>query len=220
VLSPGDVAPLIIRDGYWAVGVTVALESMGIPLPGETMLIAAAIYAGTTHDLKIGLVIAAAAAGAIIGDNIGFWLGRALGYRLLLRYGRHIGLSARRVKLGQYLFLRHGGKVVFFGRFVPVLRALGAFLAGANRMDWPRFLVFNAAGGVVWASAYGMAAFWLGQTVERLAKPVAVVLGVTAVIVTIVSVVIWHGHEAKLEREAERALPGPLEPPGARKHRW
>ncbi len=219
MLSPGDIAPLIARGGYWAVGVTVALESIGLPVPGETMLIAAAIYAGTTHDLNIGLVIAAAAAGGIMGDNIGFWLGRALGYRLLLRYGRYIKLSARRVKLGQYLFLRHGGKVVFFGRFVPVLRALAAFLAGANRMDWPRFLVFNAAGGMVWASAYGMAAFWLGREVERLAKPVGIALGVAAVIAIIVLLVILRGQEARLEQEAEHALPGPLEPPGARKHR-
>jgi membrane protein DedA with SNARE-associated domain len=219
LFSPGDITPLIIRDGYWAVGVIVALESMGVPLPGETTLIAAAIYAGTTHDLDIGLVIAAAASGGIIGDNIGFWLGRAFGYRLLLRYGRRIGLSERRVKLGQYLFLRHGGMVVFLGRFVPALRAFVAFLAGANRMDWPRFVVFNAVGSVVWAGAYGMAAFWLGQEVERLAKPVAAALGVAAVIAIIVLVVIWRGQEAKLEQAAEHALPGPLEPPGAIKHR-
>jgi membrane protein DedA with SNARE-associated domain len=219
LLSPSEIAPLIARDGYWAVGVIVALESMGIPVPGETTLIAAAIYAGTTHDIKIGLVIAAAAAGGIMGDNVGFWLGRAFGYRLLLRYGRHVGLSERRIKLGQYLFLRHGGKVVFFGRFVPVLRALAAFLAGANRMDWPRFLVFNAVGGMIWASAYGMAAFWLGQQVERLAKPVGVALGLAAVIAIIVFSSILRGQQAKLEQEAERALPGPLEPPGARTHR-
>lgn len=219
MLSPGDIAPLIARDGYWAVGVIVALESMGIPVPGEMTLIAAAIYAGTTHDLDIGLVIAAAAAGGIMGDNIGFWLGRALGYRLLLRYGRHVGLSERRIKLGQYLFLRHGGKVVFFGRFVPVLRALAAFLAGANRMDWPRFLVFNAAGGMVWASAYGVAAFRLGQEVERLAKPVGIALAVAAVIAIVVLLVVLRAQEARLEQEVERALPGPLEPPGARKQR-
>lgn len=219
LFSPDEIAFLIARNGYWAVGALVALESTGIPAPGETTLIAAAIYAGTTHDLDIGFVIAAAAAGGIIGDNIGFWLGRVLGYRLLLRYGRYIGLSERRIKLSQYLFLRHGGKVVFFGRFVAVLRALAAFLAGVNRMDWSRFLVFNTAGAIVWATAYGMAAFYLGQQAERLAKPVGLALGIAAAIVIVLLLVILRAQQTKLEQEAELAMPGPLAPPGAIKHR-
>lgn len=91
---------------------------MGIPLPGETTLIAAAVVAGTTHVLGIWFVIAAAAGGAILGDNVGFWVGREFGYWLLLRYGRYVRLTERRIKLGQYLFDRYGGEVVFFGRFV------------------------------------------------------------------------------------------------------
>ena len=97
------------------VAALVALESMGLPVPGETTLIAAALYAGTTHELNIVAVVLTAAAGAIIGDNVGFWLGREFGYRLLLRYGARLGLTERKIKLGQYLFLRHGGKVVFWG---------------------------------------------------------------------------------------------------------
>lgn len=117
-----------------------------LPLPGEATLIAAAVYAGKTHHLNIWGVIAAGAAGAILGDNIGFWVGREIGYRLLLRYGHYVYLTDARIKLGQYLFLRHGGKIVFFGRFVAMLRAFTALLAGANNMSWPRFLLFNAAG--------------------------------------------------------------------------
>ena len=158
-----ELPRLLAAYGYWVVGGVVALESMGLPVPGETVLIAAAVYAGETHHLNISLVIAVAAVGAILGDNLGFWIGRELGYRLLLRYGPYVGLTEARIKLGQYLFNRHGGKIVFFGRFVAVLRVLAALLAGVNQMSWSRFLLFNATGGVVWASLFGLAAYYLGQ---------------------------------------------------------
>src|SRR5256884_2648683 len=172
--ATSDLTHLLTTYGYWAVLVFVAIESIGIPFPGETMLLVAAIYAGRTHQLLIPLVIIAAATGAIMGDNIGFWIGREGGYRLLRRYGRYIRLEERRLKLGQYLFMRHGGKVVFFGRFVAVLRAWAAFLAGTNRMPWPRFLFFNAAGGIIWATLYGLGGYFLGDNVHRLTGPVAI----------------------------------------------
>src|SRR6266699_1483436 len=137
-LATSDLLRLLTTYGYLAVLVFVGIESIGIPFPGETMLLIAAIYAGTTHHLFIPLLIAAAASGAILGDNLGFWVGREGGYRLLRRYGRYVRLEERRLKPGQYLFLKHGGKVVFFGCFVAVLRAWAAFLAGTNRMRWPR----------------------------------------------------------------------------------
>src|SRR5689334_23332722 len=124
MLSSETLQSLISSYGYVAVGGIVALESMGLPLPGEATLIAAALYAGATHDLDIGFVIAAAAIGAVVGDNAGYWIGREVGYPLLYRYGRYLGLTESRLKLGQYLFREHGGKIVFFGRFVAVLRAL------------------------------------------------------------------------------------------------
>src|SRR5215813_2536268 len=101
---------------------------MGIPLPGETVLVAAALYAAR-HGQSIAAVVASAAVGAVLGDNAGYWIGREFGYRLLRRYGGRVGLSPGKIKLGQYLFLRHGSKVVFFGRFVAVLRVLAAILA-------------------------------------------------------------------------------------------
>jgi len=130
---PENLQYLISTYGYWAVGGIVGLESLGLPLPGETALVVAALYAGSHHDLNIGGIIAAAVTGAVLGDNVGYWLGREFGYRFLRRYGRYIGLSDARIKLGQYLFFRHGGKVVFFGRFVAILRILAAFLAGPTR---------------------------------------------------------------------------------------
>src|SRR5438270_1440095 len=209
-LATSDLTHLLATYGYWAVAVFVAIESTGIPFPGETMLLVAAIYAGRTHHLFIPFVILAAACGAIVGDNLGFWAGREGGYRLLRRYGRFIRLEERRLKLGQYLFLRHGGKVVFFGRFVAVLRAWAAFLAGTNRMPWPRFLFFNAAGGIVWATLYGLGGYFLGNNVHRLTGPIGTVGLVLAVLVIIVFLVFLRRNEHRLEEEAERALPGPL----------
>ena len=114
--SGHDIHHLLSTYGYWAVMLFVGIESIGIPFPGETMLIAASIYAGTTHDLNIAGVIAASSCGAILGDNIGFWIGREFGFALLMRFHDTLRLDERRLKLGQYLFLKHGGKVVFFGR--------------------------------------------------------------------------------------------------------
>ena len=210
-LATSELLHLLATYGYWAVLVFVAIESTGIPFPGETMLLIAAIYAGTTHRLSIPLVIVAAASGAILGDNIGFWIGREGGYRLLRRYGRYIRLDERKLKLGQYLFRKHGGKVVFFGRFVAVLRALAAFLAGTNRMSWQRFLLFNALGGIVWASLYGMGGYLLGNNIHRFTGPVGTITLVLAVLIILVSLVVLRRNEHRLEEEAERALPGPLD---------
>jgi len=206
-----ELLHLLATYGYWAVLVFIAIESTGIPFPGETMLLVAAIYAGATHRLSIPLVIVAAASGAILGDNLGFFIGREGGYRLLRRYGRYIRLDESKLKLGQYLFMKHGGKVVFFGRFVAVLRAWAAFLAGTNRMWWPSFLLFNALGGIVWATLYGLGGYFLGDSIHRLTGPVAIISIVLAALVIIASLLFIRRNEQRLEAEAERALPGPLD---------
>lgn len=197
--------------GYWAVLLFVAIESTGIPFPGETMLIFASIYAGTTHRLSIILVIVSAATGAIIGDNIGFWVGREGGYRLLRRYGRYIRLDERKLKLGQYLFRKHGGKVVFFGRFVAVLRAWAAFLAGVNRMPWPDFLLFNALGGITWATIYGVASYYLGDNIHRFTGPIGYGLLALGILLIIAFFYFVHRNEERLEKEAVQAMPGPID---------
>ena len=204
------LANLVATHGYWVVAAVVALESMGIPMPGETTLVTAAIYAGTTHRLNIGFVIAAAAFGAILGDNIGYWLGREFGYRLVLRYGPLLRIGAPRIKLGQYLFYRHGGKVVFFGRFIAILRALAALLAGINCMPWWRFLFFNATGGIVWAAVYGTAAYGAGEYFVRLKGRIAVAGAVLAVAAAVAAFWFVRRHEEALVRRAEEALPGPI----------
>jgi membrane protein DedA with SNARE-associated domain len=205
-----ELLGLLATFGYLAVLVFVAIESVGVPFPGETMLLTAAIYAGTTHRLSIVLVILAAAVGAILGDNIGFWIGRGGGYRLLRRYGRYVRLDERRLKLGQYLFLRHGGKVVFFGRFVSLLRAFAAFLAGTNRMEWRRFLAYNAAGGLTWAALFGLGGYVFGANIHRIAGPVGIVFLVIAAALVVCGVVYLRRNESRLADEAERTLPGPL----------
>ena len=208
---------LVEQYGYLAVLVVVGLESLGIPLPGETVLISAALYAGATHHLHIIGVILAATTGAIVGDNLGYLVGHWGGYRLLVRYGRYIRLDEVKVKVARYLFLHHGGKVVFFGRFVSILRTYAAFLAGTSRMPWRRFLVFNAAGGVVWAALYGSAAYSLGKEVDRVSHPLTVGFGVLAVGAILVVAVVIRGHERGLEAAAQEAFPGPLEGfPGGR----
>ena len=201
---------LLATFGYVAVFFFIAIESTGIPFPGETMLITAAIYAGHTHRLNIVLVIAAAAAGAIIGDNLGYAVGHWGGYRLLRRYGRYIRLHEKRLKLGQYLFLQHGGKVVFFGRFISILRTYAAFLAGTNRMPWWRFLVFNAAGGIVWAIVFGTGAYVLGTQIHNLTRTATIAGGILAVVGIVVFFFFLRRNEARLMAEADRALPDPL----------
>jgi len=206
-----DLQHFLVSYGYWAVFVFVAIESIGIPFPGETMLLVAAIDAGKTHQLSIVLVIVAATCGAILGDNLGFWIGREGGYRLVRRYGRYIGFNERRVKVGLYLFRKHGGKIVFFGRFVAVLRAWAAFLAGVNRMQWSRFLLFNALGGVIWATLYGLGGYFLGEEIHRLTGPAGTVTIVLAVLIIIAFLIFVRRNERQLEEKAETAFPGPIE---------
>jgi membrane protein DedA with SNARE-associated domain len=194
---------LISAHGYVVVATVVGLESMGLPLPGETTLVTAAVYAGTTHGLNIGLVVAAASLGAIAGDNIGFWIGQRFGRGLLERYGRYLRLDAGRLRLGQYLFARHGGSVVFFGRFVALLRAVTALLAGINNMPWRRFLFFNATGGIVWASVFGLGAYVAGEQFARLEGPLAVVGLVLAAVAFALTLRFVRHHEAALLARAE-----------------
>jgi len=196
--------------GPWAVLVVVMLESAGIPLPGETMVVTAALYAGATGRVSIYAIVLAASSGAIIGDNIGYFVGRRLGLPLLLRYGPRINLTERRLRLGQYLFRRFGGSIVFFGRFVALLRTFAALLAGANHFSWQRFLVFNTLGGICWASLFGFGAYGLGQSFEAIKGPFAIVALVAAVVGAVSFFLFLRHHEERLLQEAEAALPGPV----------
>ncbi|GGF28081.1 DedA family protein [Youhaiella tibetensis] len=196
--------------GYLAVAGLVGLESIGIPVPGETVLISAGVLAGATHDLQIGWVIAAAAAGAIIGDTIGYLIGRTIGFRVLKRYGVRVGLTEPRLKVARYLFTKHGGKVVFFGRFVSLLRTLTALAAGANKMPWPEFFLFNATGGIVWASVYGLGAYYAGKAIDQFSGPLGLLMLGLGIASILASAIYFSRHEQDLIAAAEAALPGPL----------
>jgi len=180
-------------------------------LTRETFLVPAAIFAATHVDLNIWLVATAAAAGAIMGDNIGYWLGLSFGYPLLRRYGHLIGLSDGRIKLGQYLFLRHGAKVVFLGRFVALLRILAAFLAGANRMKWRIFLLANAVGGIIWAAVFAFGGYALGTVAFEVEGALRPILFALAAMVFFGCGLLMRHFEEQLQVKAEQALPGSLE---------
>jgi membrane protein DedA with SNARE-associated domain len=201
---------LLVHYGPWAIFFIVAMESAGIPLPGETVLVTAAIVAGRTQQGSIGIIIAAAAAGAICGDNAGFWVGRRFGLGVLIRHGSRIGLDEDRLRLGQYLFLRYGGAIVFFGRFVAVLRAFAAVLAGANKVAPWRFFIYNAAGGVVWATIFGLGGYFLGAEFHKIAGP----FGIAGLVLAIGLIFAAWRHYRKNERRmielAKAALPGPI----------
>ena len=201
---------LVSSYGYWAVFVLVGLESLGIPLPGETILIFAGTLAGTSHHLNVWGLFAAAAAGAIIGDTIGFWIGDKGGYKLLLRYGRYVRLEEGKLKVGRYIFDRHGGKVVFFGRFVSILRTYAAFLAGTNRMRWHTFLLYNAAGGIVWSGVYAFAAYYAGDSLRHSSGRIDIIIGVIAAVVIVGGILVIRHQGGKLQQRAEAAYPGPL----------
>src|SRR6202022_779594 len=197
---------LLASYGYFAIFGIILLESAGIPLPGETVLIGAAIYAGSHHTLDIRLIIATAAAAAILGDNIGYLLGLKLGRKALLRWGHLIGLDQRKRDLGEYLFLRHGGKIVFLGRFVAVLRVFAAVLAGANRFPPLQFLLFNALGGITWAVVFGTGGYLLGHAFVRVAGPFGWLAFAAAGIALFLIWRYYKHHEEQLLRDAEREL--------------
>ena len=202
---------LVSSLGYWAVFLLVAAESLGVPLPGETALIVAGAYAGQTHHLDPWVIFAVASAAAISGDNVGFWIGDKGGYRLAKRYGKKLRLDERKLKVGRYVFDHHGTKVVFFGRFVSILRTYAAFLAGTSRMRWRQFLPANAAGGIVWAAIYTFAAYEAGATLRHLSGKIDLALGVAAVVVIVAVLVAVRHSTNQLADRAERAYPGPLE---------
>jgi membrane protein DedA with SNARE-associated domain len=204
------IKPVVVQHGYLAVFCIVAMESAGIPLPGETALVLAAMFAGATGLLDIKIVIALAAAGAILGDNVGFWAGRRFGLPLLLRHGSKLGLTDDRIKLGQYLFDHHGAKIVFFGRFIALLRIFAAFLAGVNRYSWGQFLFYNATGGIIWALVFGLGGYAFGDAFERVAGPLGKITLGLAVLGIFCGWWIIHTQEKKLIARAVAANPGPL----------
>ncbi len=169
----------------------VCLESAGLWLPGETALIAAGVYASKGH-LSITGVIAVAAVAAIIGDNIGYWLGREGGRRLLYRYALLQRFAERVLPPAERFFEKHGGKAVFLARFFGGVRVTGAWMAGITRMTWWRFLFWNAAGGIVWATAVGLLAFYAGKAAADALARYGVYAAIGGAILLVVVVAVLH----------------------------
>ncbi len=180
--------------GYAALALFVGIESAGVPIPGETALIAAGFLA-QRGELDIGLVIAVASVSAIVGDNVGYLIGRKGGRALLLKPGPLHRHRLKVIEHGEPFFLKHGAKAVFLGRWVGALRIAAAWLAGANRMPWPVFTFWNALGGVTWATSVGLAAFFLGRAAEPILKEVGLVgAGVVALAVLSVGLIAYRRH--------------------------
>ncbi len=192
--------------GYATAFLCIMLESIGLPLPGESLLIAAALYAASTHHLNIFIIVALAAAGAICGDQIGYFVGRWIGYRMLARWGRKVGLTDDRLQLGRFLFRKYGPGVVFLGRFVVILRTFTAVLAGANRMKWQTFLVWNSLGGITWTALYGFGAYALGDVVKRLSGPAGFAMAGIGGIGVVTIAILVHRNENKLMEDARREM--------------
>ena len=147
------LAPLLDHYGYLAVGLLVFVEDFGVPAPGETILISAAVYAGAGR-LNIFAVVVIAIAAAIAGDNVGYLIGRTGGRAFVHRWGRYVFLTPERFERAEKFFVRHGGKVVTIARFVEGLRQANGILAGTTGMPWLRFLAFNSLGAVLWVGLW------------------------------------------------------------------
>jgi membrane-associated protein len=209
VLALGLIAAIVSippNVGYTVVFGLIAIETMGIPVPGETALIAAALLA---HDGQMDIValVALASAAAIVGDNVGFAIGRKGGRALFSRPGPFHGARLRALAYGEPFFARHGPKAVFLGRWVSGLRIASAWLAGINGMRWPTFLVWNALGGIVWACGVGLAVYFAGHVAEdviAIAGPVAGGLALAA----LAAFIVWHhrrGRHAAVPSEESAA---------------
>lgn len=214
-----DVKHLVTVFGYPLLFVIVMSESSGAPVPGETALIAAAVLA-SQGKLRIELVIALAAAAAIVGDNIGYQIGSRGGRWLLQRPGPFYRQRLQVLATGEPFFERHGPKAVFFGRFVLGLRVWASWLAGATRMRWRSFALWNALGGIAWATAVGLFAYFLGHSAGSAIEAFGI-YGLAAVVVAIASVFLAHRRHRRHQRRTadtdasgDNPLAGEAEPPG------
>jgi membrane protein DedA with SNARE-associated domain len=188
------LAPVVSSYGYFGVGLLVTAEDFGIPAPGETVLIAAAFYAGL-GELNIWVVALVGFLGAVIGDNIGFAIGNYGGLPLVERFGKYVFLTHERLKTAEKFFNRHGGKLVVVARFVEGFRQLNGIIAGISDMRWAKFILFNAIGAALWVALWTTVGYLGGSHIEtflryQLYVTVAVVLG----LLTFVAFKFWQKH--------------------------
>ena len=203
LLDSAQLSELLLRWGYPVIVLAMLLENMGVPVPGETVTLIGG-YAAGNGQLNGLLVMAAAAGGAIVGDNIGYWIGRRAGWPLVLRIGRLLRLTPERLEPLRQSFSSQAGRAVLLGRFVAVLRVLAGPLAGAVGMPWPRFLLCNSLGAVLWAATMVSLA-WLGGRwlpMERLLQSV-VQVGIAALVLVLITLVVPRLLDQRFERQVQ-----------------
>jgi membrane protein DedA with SNARE-associated domain len=181
------VSGLVQHYGLLALFVIVMLESGGVPLPGETALVAAGVFA-SRGKLDIAAVIAVAAAAAIVGDNLGYWIGRTGGRGLLTRWT----FTSGTLPWAESFFERHGPKTIFIARFFSILRVTAAWMAGVSRMHWRTFFFWNAAGGICWAVLVGLVSYYVGQAAANAISHYGLIGGVAIVVLALAALVGFH----------------------------
>jgi membrane protein DedA with SNARE-associated domain len=184
------LAPLLGHYGYWAVGAVILVEDFGVPAPGETILLAAGVYAGAGR-LNIGTVAVIAFVAAVVGDNIGYLIGHLGGRAFVHRWGRYVFLTPKRFQAAEEFFGRHGGKIVTVARFIEGLRQANGIIAGTTGMPWRRFLAFNALGAALWVGLWTTLSYLVGSHITTVYDEVAryqiyVLVGVAVLIAAFV----------------------------------
>ncbi len=205
----GNLAPVLNQYGYLAVGGFILVEDFGVPAPGETILIASAVYAGA-GKLNIYLVMLVALAGAVLGDNIGYAIGHFGGRRAVLRWGRYVLITEERLQKAEGFFDRHGGKVVSVARFIEGLRQVNGIVAGTSGMHWRRFLAFNALGAALWVGVWSSIGYFAGDHIDFVygqAKRYSLYLLIAVAVVVaalVVRAVVRRKRAGEDESEADR----------------
>lgn len=205
-MSHAHLSGLVTHYGYAATFTAILLASAGIPLPAGELLLAAAIYASHTHRLSLLVILCVGSLAAVLGGATGYGVGRSVAAATLSRYGRFVGLGPARIRLGQYLFVVHGGKIVFFLRFIALVGPFGGVLAGANRMGVGRFMVFNTLGGVAWTLVFGVGGYLFGGLFKAVGRPLGIAAIVLAIGVVIGLVIYVHRQGAALQAKADAML--------------
>ena len=181
----------MLAYGYWAVFFGVMLENAGLPVPGETILLVAGYFA-STGVFRLPLVMLVAATGAVIGDNIGFAIGHHYGRGFLLRVGRFFFLTPKRIEHMENYFKNHGNKTILVARFITGLRVFAALLAGASKMPWRVFFIYNVSGAVLWSVVITMLGYLFGQSLPLLVKWVGRTGTILLIVAIILGLVIWR----------------------------
>ena len=188
--------------GYWAVFFGVMLENAGVPVPGETILLIAGYFA-STGEFHLGLVMLIAATGAVIGDNIGFAIGHHFGRNVLLRVGRFFFLTPKRFEHMENYFERHGNKTILVARFITGLRVFAALLAGASKMPWRVFIVFNVAGAILWSVVITTLGYLFGNSLPLLIKWVGRSGTVALISAIVIGIIVWRVRKHRQTRQAD-----------------